>query len=223
MKSIRIIALALLVALAPFLASAHQSATYEIGDTEYKFVVGSQNEPIAVDDTTAVYLSVHVPGHEAMPATAHHAAGGAVTGLENTLQVELIAGDKKKTLDLAAIHGEPGAYQAKFYPTVATTIQYRFFGTINETPIDVTFTCRAEGGAAADEGEKNVSEGVKQITKTGGFGCPQDNAALGFPEQTASMARVASQGNSTRGMSQGALALAVVALTLASLAYRRKA
>lgn len=195
-------------ALFPVAASAHQHAIYEIGGVQYSFVVGSLNEPIAVDDNTGVDFRVSMVGHEEMSANDHHGEGGVVTGLENSLKVELVAGEKKKTLDLVPTWGEGGSYYAKFYPTVATTLSYRFFGTIEGTPVDLVFTCRADGATAAEEGEKAISDGVKQISKSGGFGCPREKASLGFPEESASVADVGGDTGTAKAIALAALALA---------------
>jgi len=212
---------ALLALALPLTASAHQHAVYEIGGEAYEFTIGSLGEPIAVDDKTGVDFRVS-KGHESAVAADHHEEGSAVTGLENSLKVELIAGDKKKVLDLDPVYNTPGSYSAKFYPTVATTLQYRIFGTIKDTSIDLTFTCRTEGAEAADEGEKEVSEGVRQISKSGGFGCPAEKSSLGFPEESAAIADVARESGSARGMAVAGLALAVIALALAGAANRRR-
>ncbi len=206
----------------PLTASAHQHAVYEIGGETYEFTIGSLGEPIAVDDRTGVDFRVSKPGHASAPDADHHEAGSAVSGLENSLKVELIAGDKKKVLELDPVYNTPGSYSAKFYPTVATTLQYRIFGTIEDTPIDLTFTCRAEGADAADEGAKEVSQGVRQISKSGGFGCPAEKSSLGFPEASAAIAEVAQESGSSRGIAVAGLALAVIALVLAGAANRRR-
>lgn len=219
MRSLTFAVPALLVLALPFAASAHQSAVYEIGGTQYRFVIGSLNEPVAVDDKTGVDLRVSMVGHEAMEANDHHAAGGAVTGLEETLQVELAAGDKRKVLDLSPVHNTPGSYYASFYPTVATTLSYRVFGAVGGTPVDLTFTCRAEGAEGADEGEKDVSAGVRQISKAGGFGCPAEKEALGFPEASVPEVDVAASAGMATKLSMAALALAAVG---AALSLRRR-
>ncbi len=219
MKKIVFIA-PLLALCVPLIVSAHQHATFVIGGVEYEFVVGSLNEPIAVDDKTGVDFRVSMVGHEDMAANNHHAAGGAVEGLENTLKVELIAGDKKKIFDLDPVYNTPGSYSAKFYPTVATTLSYRFFGTINNTPVDLTFTCRAEGADAANEGEKDLGGGVVQKSKTGGFGCPAEKASLGFPEESSSLHVLADTTDTARAY--GMTGLAVAAGVALLLFMRRK-
>lgn len=213
-------ALAAFLVLIPSFASAHQTQEFEINGEHYRIVVGSLNEPIAVDDKTGAYISVGMVGHESMAANDHHGAGGAVTGLEETLQVELIAGNEKKVLDLAPIHDEAGAYRAPFFPTVATTLSYRFFGEIDGTPVDLTFTCNPAGHAVAedDEAEVEISEGVTRHLKSGSFGCPVDKEGMGFPESSADI-RSLKSGN---GMGTTALGVSVVALLATGFALRRK-
>lgn len=201
--------LAFLVLALPLTASAHQHAVFEIGGTTYEFVVGSLGEPIVVDDKTGVDFRVS-------------AGGEPVEGLAESLQVELQAGDKRKVLDLEPMFNTPGSYAAAFYPTVATTLSYRFFGEINGTPIDLTFTCRAEGAEGADEGEREISDVVTQISISGGFGCPAEKAALGFPEESASLVDIADDANGESAMSITGFALAAAALAFAIPAFARR-
>ncbi len=210
---------ALLMLALPLAASAHQHATFVIGGTQYDMVVGSLNEPVTVDDKTGVDFTVTSGGHMMMAddGDMEPAGGKPAVGLEEKLKVELIAGDKKKVLDLSPVYGAPGSYKAPFYPTVATTLAYRFFGEINDTPVDLTFTCRAEGADAVEEGEKDISTGVKQIMMGGGFSCPSPKEDLGFPEKSASINSL--EGDKT---SEIAIGLAGVGILLAGFALMRR-
>jgi len=221
MKSVAASAVIAVLILAPAIASAHEHQRYEIGHQVYEFTVGSLNEPLVVDDKSGVYFRVTMAGHENMVANDHHAEGGAVTGLEETLQVELIAGSKKQVLDLAPVYGAPGSYNAPFYPTVATTLSYRVFGEIDNTPVDLTFTCNPAGHAVAEDDttEVAVSNGVTRMLKSGSFGCPVEKEAMGFPEPSADVQSLKSGG----GMEMAALALSIIALIVALFASRKKA
>ncbi|HZB81206.1 MAG TPA: hypothetical protein VE264_08040 [Nitrososphaera sp.] len=164
-------------------AFAHQRQLYTIGDQDYLIVIGSLNEPIFVDDKTGVDLRVlRADPNNPMNSSAEGAT--PVEGLEETLQVELGAGNATKVLQLEPAFGEPGAYEAPFYPTVATTLTYRLFGTINNTPVDLTSTCTptGEAGAAADNSTVQISEGVVRKGIEGGYGCPAPLTDAGFPE-----------------------------------------
>ena len=111
--------------------------------------------------------------------------GAPVEGLDETLQVEIVVGNNTKVLQLEPAFGEPGAYEAPFYPTVATTYTYRLFGTINNTPVDLAFTCTPTGEAgeaAPDNSTEQVSEGVVRKGIEGGYGCPAPLTDAGFPE-----------------------------------------
>ncbi len=164
-------------------AFAHERQLYTIGGQDYLIVIGSLNEPIFVDDKSGVDLRVlRADPNNPMNSSAEGAA--PVEGLEETVQVELAAGNVTRVLQLEPTFGEPGAYEAPFYPTVATTITYRLFGTINNTPVDLTFTCTptGEAGAAADNSTVQISEGVVRKGIEGGYGCPAPLTDAGFPE-----------------------------------------
>jgi hypothetical protein len=165
-------------------ASAHEHDVYRIGGGYYVVTVGSLNEPFIVDDLSGVDLRVEqLPG--APTAGAKGALKGApVSRLEQTLKVELSAGDKKETLTLEPSYSAPGSYSAKFIPTVQATYSYRVFGTIAGNAIDLTFSC-APGEVSEDAQDNStvkVSETVTRIAKTGGFGCPAARGPSGFPE-----------------------------------------
>lgn len=186
-----LVMVALLLVASPQLASAHGHTSFEINEKLYSFVVGSLNEPIAVDDKTGVDLRVTSmihEEHERLEALGIEPMGKPVTGLETTLKVELNAGGKKKTLDLAPAFGAPGAYKANFIPTVQTTYSYRLFGTIDNVPFDYTFACNPAGHPKAkeDKTEVEISSGVTRIETGGAFGCPVAKSDLGFPEPATS-------------------------------------
>lgn len=216
----RIAVFALLALMLPVSAFAHEVQVFEINGEQYQFVIGSLNEPLVVDDKSGVDLRVSMPEHEGMAATDHHATGGVVTGLEETLKVELIAGDKKKTLDLSPVYNTPGSYKAPFYPTVATTLSYRVFGTINDTPVDLTFSCSAAGHTEAKEDTTRVqiSDKVFRVSKTGAYGCPTEKADMGFPEASASVADL--QSSASQGM--WGIGFGVLGIALAGFALMRK-
>jgi len=189
--------MAFILIASPQSASAHETHIYKIGNQFYKFVVGSLNEPITVDDNTGVDLGVTISGgpHVEEAGHSHAEVATPVTSLDQTLKVELIAGDKKKVLDLRPAFGAPGKYKAKFYPTVQTTYIYRFFGTLNNIPIDLSFACNPAGDPQVeeDESEVKVSDNVTRTFKRGAFGCPDAKAGLGFPEPAVALTDVATK------------------------------
>lgn len=207
MKKI-VLAVPLIVALAiPLVASAHEEQSFEIKGKSYEFVVGSLGEPLIVDDKSGVDMRI-TSGNK------------PVEGLQDTLKVELIAGDKKKELPFTTVWGTPGAYKAVFFPTVATQLSYRIFGTINDTPFNVTFTCSTGGHESATEDKTRVpvSDGVVRTLKSGAFGCPQPKADMGFPEVSKDLQSIPM--TQKNGLATAALALSVVAL-VAAMARRR--
>ena len=101
------------------------------------------------------------------------------------LKVEISAGNKNKTLDFEPAYGEPGNYEAPFFPTVETTYNYTLFGDINGTAFRATWTCNPAGGESepmSDNSTVQISEGVTRKGMVGGFGCPQSKTDAGFPE-----------------------------------------
>jgi len=161
---------------------AHQRALFSINGKDYLFVIGSANEPLYVDDKTAATLDGYWP-NASDPTNSRANGTQPITGLENMLKVEILAGDKNMISNLDPAFGEVGKYESEtFYPTVATTFDYRIYGNINGTNFDVTFSCQPAGGESAhsDNSTVDISENVVRKALQGGFGCPEDRT--GFPE-----------------------------------------
>ncbi len=210
------------------LASAHEHGVFQIGNKRYRLVIGSLNEPLTVDDKTGVDFRVSLLKGSSMSMSGSMAmsdeedAGTPVTGLEKTLKVEISAGGKKKVLDLDPAYGQPGAYRAPFYPSVQTTYTYRFFGTINDAPVDLSFPCTAGEVSESSEDKTHVkiSEQVMREEISGGFGCPAGKSDLMFPESAPSISEIsatamiaqqtAEEAQKTRGLAIAALALGAI-------------
>lgn len=161
--------------LFPCVTLAHQTQMYEINDVPYQLVIGSLNEPVIVDDKTGVSVEITRNGQP-------------LVGAQENLQVEMIAGSHSKVTSLSPVHGTEGHYTNSFIATVPTTLTYRVFGTLEDTPVDLSFTCNPAGHPQAAEETQSVaiSDGVVQTLKRGAFGCPQPKEAFGFPEEAPS-------------------------------------
>lgn len=126
-------ALAALVALfaAPGIAQAHE--TRPVGT--YEFVVGWNVEPAYQGQKNGVDLRVRIPAEGDAEPTP-------VEGVEETLEVEVthLASGQTVTMALSTIFGTPGRYIAHMIPTVSGQYEFRFFGTVEGTQIDETFT-----------------------------------------------------------------------------------
>lgn len=218
---------------------AHESRIYQIEHDTFQFTVGSLNEPIAVDDKTGVELIVARVAAPAMGVMAKnenmashdHENNGAVIGLEKTLKVEISAGDKKKTMELTPIYGKEGSYRANFIPTVQTTYTYRFFGTVHDTPVDVSFSCNPAGHPVSPEDTNQVKLGdeVTQLKRSGAFGCPVAKADLGFPEPSVSendlageMATVRSEAKSAAATGMTGVGAGVLGLIIGAAAWIKR-
>lgn len=131
----------LLVALAvPVLA--HEGR--EVG--EYQIVFGWRLEPAYTNILNGPEFTVapHGGGHSEEAEGSHddtgsdHASDG-ITGLEDTLQIEVTYGGQSKILRLRAVYGEPGSYTADLIPTQPGDYSFRIFGKIGDVEVDETF------------------------------------------------------------------------------------
>jgi len=185
-------------------SSAHQGGLFTIGGKDYLLVVGSQNEPVFVDDKSGVELFAYTPDPKD-PMNSQANGTKPVEGLDNTLKVIVSAGSKNQTFSLEPAFRDPGHYNAPFYPTVQTTYSYILNGTINNTPVKIKWTCVVGGGQSksSDNSTVRISDGVERKGLAGGFGCPESRTHAAFPEPYASnvdlQAKLAQLGNKTLG------------------------
>lgn len=220
-------------------ASAHERDTFKIGSKYYVFTVGSLNEPFVVDNISGVDLRVsQVTGPAASGASKETGKGTPVTGLEQTLKVELVSGDKKETLSFDPSDEAPGAYAANFIPTVQTTYSYRIFGTINGSPVNLTFTCVAGevSETTEDNSQLKVSDTITRINKIGAFACPAPRKNMGFPEPSlssyelnqnaqdlAAAAQMAGkQAKTAQALSIAGIVAGLLGLAFAGMVWKRK-
>lgn len=171
-----LLAFGLLLFLLPASVFAHETRMYEINGVSYEMVVGSLNEPVIVDDKTGVSVEIIRDG---VP----------FIGAAEDIQVEMIAGDTKKTVNLSPVYGAEGQYKSNFIATVPTTLTYRVFGALEDTPFDFSYTCNQAGHPQGEEDtqRKDISDNVVQTLKRGAFGCPQPKESFGFPEEAPSV------------------------------------
>jgi len=186
------------IVMAPILqvADAHQRALFAINGKDYLFVIGSLNEPIFVDDKTGVEFRGIWP-NSTDPTNSNANGTQPITGLENSLRVEILAGDKNMTSNLEPAYGEVGSYESEiFYTTVPTTLSYRIFGDINGTNFSATFSCTPEAEQRpSDNSTVEISENVVRKSLQGGFGCPEER--VGFPEPYVSQYEISQMLNKT--------------------------
>jgi hypothetical protein len=122
--SILLLALALSL-LAPSYVLAH--GHIDVGD--YEIVIGFHNEPAIQGEPNALDLFV-----------TNVKTSEKVKQLEDTLQAELIFGSSKKVLQIEPQWEEEGAYTAYLIPTEAGDYTWHIFGTIDDTPVDISMT-----------------------------------------------------------------------------------
>lgn len=113
----------------PFGVSAHEARTVA---TDYDFVVGFVSEPAIQGELNGVSLEVTK-------------ADKPVTGLDQTLKVEVSVAGQKKEFALSPVWKQDGSYEAFFIPTQPGDYTFRFFGTIEGKEINETFTSSPDG------------------------------------------------------------------------------
>ena len=98
-------------------------------------------------ETIEAVATIHIPAEGAAEANDGHAARAGVTGLANSLVVEVthLGADMSdsgvaRRMALSPLPGERGGYVAPFIPTVPGPYRFRFVGTIEGLPVDETFT-----------------------------------------------------------------------------------
>jgi hypothetical protein len=99
----------------------------EVGD--YELVIGFIGEPAYQGEPNGLDLRVTNTTNDQ-----------PVTGLEETLQAEIIFGASKREVTLRTQFGQEGAYTADVLPTVAGDYTWHIWGEIEGTPVDVTMT-----------------------------------------------------------------------------------
>lgn len=104
-------------------AAAHEER--ELGD--YSVEVGFRNEPVFTGEESGLEFFVN-RGDE------------PVEGLEDTIQAQVTFGDETRDLEVTATFGQPGAYQAIFFPTAAGQYTFRIYGSIEDLDVDEEFT-----------------------------------------------------------------------------------
>jgi hypothetical protein len=78
--------------------------------------------------------------HSEGEADHHDEESAAVSGLAETLQIEVSFGPDTRVLNLREVHGEPGNYTADLIPMMPGDYTFRLFGTIEGVEVDETFS-----------------------------------------------------------------------------------
>ena len=200
---------------APLSASAHEHQTFKIGDKIYSFVVGFLNEPAYIDDKSGLDLRIELLDSKDPKNTSRVVP---VSGLEQTLQVEVSANNTRRTFPLEPTYNNPGSYHAIFFPSTFTTYSYRIFGKINNIDIDIPFTCAINQGNLDDdnlnspESSNKINDNVERLSKAGSFGCPKDPRLDSFPKQIPIKNDIISDASNTKAFAITALAIGIVSL-----------
>lgn len=199
-----IAAFALCLAI-PAHAFAHESRDVAAGT--YQMVVGFLVEPAFESQKNGLDLRVRVPGTPPAP----------VTGLEKTLQVEIIhvASGKAITKPVRAISAtnDPGHYTADVLPSQAGQYGFRIFGTVDTTQVNETFTSGEKFGSVAPIAELSFPDAA-----VAGGG----NVAGEVKGLESAVAEATAAANSARTLAMASIGVAAVAIVAAGALAMRK-
>ncbi len=123
------LAFALAAALPALSGTALAHGKLTVGD--YDLEIGFRVEPAVAGQPNGLDLTV-----------TNTKTGKPVTGLEKTLQVEIIHGASRRTLRLYPQETD-GQYSADVLPAVDGDYTWHIFGTLESTPVDVSMTSGA--------------------------------------------------------------------------------
>ncbi|MFM9107064.1 MAG: hypothetical protein ACKOWF_10250 [Chloroflexota bacterium] len=151
----RAAAVAALLGMAAGPAETDAHGTRQVGGGKFEMVVGFLDEPVFAGDKSGLDLKVtYAPQGLETPEEGHSEEGGApVTGLEETLDAEVIFGDERLALPLSAAWDEEGVYHSWFFPAEPGDYTFRITGEIEGVTIDESFMSTRDGfGAVRDPG-----------------------------------------------------------------------
>ena len=122
------VASVLVLTSVPSIALAHERRA--LGAGKYDVVVGWEVEPAYVGEKNAASMRISRAGTS--PAEP-------VTGVEQTLKVDIRQGAQSKTFDLRAVFGQPGYYVADIIPTREGDYIWTFNGSIGDDKVAEKF------------------------------------------------------------------------------------
>lgn len=141
------------------------------------------------------------------------AAGAPVVDAGASLAVEVSFGAERTTLPLAPAARQPGKYRAWIVPTRAGAYTFHVTGTVRLQALDITSTCSEQTFACVVD-----AADLQFPAKDPSPGQLADRLARTAPRADEAMARA----NGARWLSLAALAVSVVALSMALLRGRRR-
>ncbi|HEU5012939.1 MAG TPA: hypothetical protein VFT66_10370 [Roseiflexaceae bacterium] len=174
--SVSLLLVLIVSAMTAGVASAHGHT--EVGN--YELVIGFHNEPAYQGEPNGLDLFV-----------TNKQTGEKINGLEDTLKAEIIFGGSKKELTITPQFGQDGAYTAYILPTKEGDYTWRIFGTIQDTPVDVSMTSSPTT-----------------------FGSVEAKSAVAFPEAEVSAADLQAQAAAAAQTAQTALIIGIVGAVL---------
>lgn len=186
----------------PVLAHEHR----EVGN--YLLVVGWADEPPLVGEKNALTLRV-----------TEQMSERPVLGLEQTLRVEVQAGNQKRELALDPVFRQPGQYEARVIPTRPGDYQFRFLGSVEALEVDVLFDSR-EGGFEGAQSAQGLQfpDAIPSVALINRTVQEAEQRALTAESQAS---RAAQDAQVAQALAVGALGIGVLGLLVGAVALVR--
>lgn len=175
----------------PLAASAHQNALLQVGDKAYWFSVGylSAGGEDQLVSSRAV-LDFNVWPADPLRPDVLPSNKPPVPDIARTFTLEVLRGEQRKKLTIVMQRRVGGsdnspitAPAAVFIPTVADAYSFHFSGTLNFTPVDITFTCNTAGHFADTPIPPRPAGQAALLRTSGAIACPTErHPAERFPE-----------------------------------------
>ena len=169
----------------PGAALAHQNSLLQIGNDFYWFKIGfirgGEETPLARERTE---FQIYVLRADSKSISADPRSAELVPDIEKNLSAEVIFGNVKKEFKLTSIErtNQPTFYTLSFVPGVEGVYSLRLFGTLDNIPVDMTFTCSSAGhGVVSEQNRLQIKIGAKELKRSGSFACPISRDQILFP------------------------------------------
>lgn len=132
-----ILAVALVIAVMPGIASAHELRV--VGN--YNFVVGFLNEPAYAGQQNGLDLTICDGVCKYVVKDGSRVLENPVLDAEKSLKAEVSMGSNAPlVLTIATRYGMPGKYAAYFLPSTVGAYTYHIYGELSGSKIDEKFT-----------------------------------------------------------------------------------
>ena len=199
-----------LILFIPLISYGHERQIIKLGNADYLFLMGLENESGTVGRIASFEFSIGAPVSPRSTIRPDEPEEKLNFSIDHSksLKVEVTADNQKRSFDIQRDNFyiyKTGIHRIPFYPTTEGIYHFRIFGTVDNHPIDVSVACtpvktHEEAEAVhppqilAEEFTMGSPLAVRKY-KSGGFQCP-------LPEETFKLPRMFSKADLQEQISQ---------------------